>query len=48
LEPTNMAVTASMAADYVVPASAVDYVTPAHDNSFYHYANGCRCATDVR
>lgn len=33
---------------YVVKASAVDYVTPAHDNSFYHYANGCRCAVNPR
>lgn len=28
-------------------ASAVDYVTPAHNNEFYHYANGCRCVTSV-
>lgn len=33
---------------YVVKASAVDYVTPAHDNSFYHFGNGCRCAADPR
>jgi len=32
---------------FVVQASAVDYVTPAHDNSFYHFGNGCRCASDV-
>lgn len=31
---------------FVVMASAVDYVTPAHDNGFFHYANGCRCAMD--
>ena len=33
---------------YVVKASAVDYVTPAHDNSFYHFGNGCRCASDPK
>ena len=33
---------------FVVKASAVDYVTPAHDNTFYHYANGCRCAADPK
>lgn len=32
---------------FVVPASAVEYVTPAHTNDFYHYANGCRCARDL-
>lgn len=32
---------------YVVAASAVEYVTPAHSNDFYHYANGCRCARDL-
>lgn len=32
---------------FVVDASAVDYVTPAHSNDFYHYANGCRCARDL-
>lgn len=31
---------------YVVTASAVDYVTPAHTNDFFHYANGCRCAAN--
>lgn len=31
---------------FVVKASAVDYVTPAHTNDFYHYANGCRCAVE--
>lgn len=33
---------------YVVKASAVDYVTPAHTNDFYHFGNGCRCATNPR
>lgn len=33
---------------FVVKQSAVDYVTPAHNNSFYHYANGCRCAAEAR
>lgn len=31
---------------FVVKASAVDYVTPAHSNDFYHFGNGCRCAAD--
>lgn len=33
---------------FALPASAVDYVTPAHPNDFRHYASGCRCATDPR
>lgn len=31
---------------FVVKASAVDYVTPAHTNDFYHFGNGCRCASN--
>lgn len=30
---------------YALPASAIDYVTPAHPDNFRHYASGCRCAS---
>jgi hypothetical protein len=31
---------------FVVRSAAVDYVTRAHQNKFYHFGSGCRCASE--